>query len=800
MASGMAAATGVPALGIAAAGGGLTLQAFVAEGLKAMGGGIGGNLTHSGVVGGYDALVARLTDAAKRGRLPENHDLIRALRRSQLDALRFMVESYTQRAITDPDYDGDVARAFRSAARQFLSVADKTAEKGKFFIGEAVDPSTPRVATEQPESFIEWMWDEGSRASLLELSEATRKQDVPAPQAFVDWYASQYGSNGFAIVAQQFFSERLKTNERVRTALFQHQLQSIGARLNNALHVISRIDGNITEIDSQLGIRFDALEEKIDLLTSRYHHDTDKFVDILIKTVAEPTFREELQRVFGAYCPHDEWRSSLASKDVADRMDSLLRQRNSAGVSMSAFFGREDQLEWLDDWIESRDRGLLVGCAPSGGGKSALLARWCEHRQFLGDHLARHFVSIRFPITTSPTGCLQHLLAQLREIDRAKPTDREAVIPSDEKDLFDAIHARLKQPAEDGKRLLLVIDAMDELDAPLRDCFARSDIGKGNFVIVSRRAEPNVVPLDLQKWLTAKVGDERAAVRYDVPPMRSDDVVLWLEEFLGDVPAHDMVRMSEKLARVTNGLPLFLKYVIASLIEAFAQGLALEERVETVMNLRDPFAGFLADFISGELAGVQDRLGRPFTQSEMMLMAIMTQTFGPLSQNELAAVYDRLSKTGTGLSGIDIVNLDPRLSRWLSIRPAPKGAFDASPRFAFDHPRLAIEFSHVLGSETTGKAIEAVIEWAEAAWRPTTLRFTKSEQRGSQYALRHLAQHLLEQDCFEEAACVLTDMAFIRERFLSFTIGDASEMMYLDWARWGAIFDRDYEMVKLDGQ
>lgn len=771
------------------------LDTCLGEAMKALGGNMVSNLVQGGITGSYDALAKRLADAAKRGRLPENHDLVRALRRSQLDATRFLVETYAERAIADAvDYDPDVARRFRNAARNWLARADKAADKGDFFIGEEIGaaatlgmPETDHGELLTGDSVVEWLWHQGSEASLAELGAATSGEGVPPPQAFLDWYTTQYGPGGFAIAAQQFFAERLKTNDRVRTALFQGQLQSIGQGLASVLDQLSRIDAGIAGLDARLADRFASLEAKVDKLLARQPGDPGAMVDALLHATTQPQFREALDSVFGAYCPHDEWQGSLASKAVADRIAELLYRVQPGEAAMPAFFGREDELAWIDDWVEGRDRGLLVVCAPSGGGKSALLARWCERRLRLGDRLARHFISIRAPITTSPAGSLQHVLTQLREIDRRDQGDREAAIPSDEKDVINAIHARLKVPAIEGQRLIIVIDAMDELDAPFTDCFVRSDLAAGNYVIVSRRAEADVTPSDLLKWTSASVGDGQKSIRRNVPAMRSSDVTLWLEEFLGDVPANDMDRMAEKLTRVTDGLPLFLRFVIQSLVERFAQGLPVADRVAIVMSLRDPFVGFLQSFIDGDLAGVEDRMQRRFTQAERRLMSILSQAIGPISESELAAVFDRLRGDVSGLEAIDIAKLDHRLTRWLSVRDATSDAFDSSRRLAFDHPRLASEFAVVFRNEATVQAKAALIKWAETAWQPQKTRF--AEVRGANYPVRYLPQHLVELGEIEGAARVMVEMDFIAERFMAFPVGEAAELMKNDWARWGEAYD-----------
>lgn len=786
-AAGAATAVGQATGGLA----GVSLQAFAAKVLDVISGSVVGSLSHEGVLKGYDAVAARIADAAQCGRLPENHDLVRALRRSQLDAIRFLVETYAERARRDPEFDPATARRFAKAAEDFVARAVRDCDRGRFFLDMAPSSLAPvDLASDPSMSLIERLWSIGSEASLAELGAATSAMGMPVPAAFEDWYREQYGPSGFALAAQQFFAERLKTDPRVRTALFQSQLKAMGAGLSDALEAIRGLDRSLVRLDARLAERFDAIALRLERIEAmRGSRPPEAIVDALMEAIAAPAFETVLDGIVGAYLPHDDWRGSLVSKDVADRVSDLLYEQvpSSNGViAVPTFFGRDAALDGLDNWLETHDRGLLVLCAPSGGGKSALLARWCERRQRCGDRLARHFASVRFPSTTSPTGSVQHLLVQLRELDRQDCRTREAAIPIEEQGVIDALHARLRQPPPDGRRLLIVIDAMDELDAPIRDCIVRSDIAPGNYVIVSQRAEPGVVPVDLRKW-TSALSDP--ASRVDLPPMELDDIISWLVEVVGDVSDQSVSRMAEKLAAVTEGLPLFLKYVIGSVVGQFSVGMTLAAKTDLVNGLSAPFSGFLRDHVEGELAGAEDRLGRPFTQSERKFFAILTQVCAPISRADLEGAYAALRQDDPSASPLDFADLDRRLTRWLTVRPPPDDALDSSERISFDHPRLAHEFAVILGSQVIERAHDALVGWSIEAWRPRQLRFAQKDARGAEYAVRHAPRHLAELGMLEEAAGILTDARFLRERFLSFAALEACEMMRLDWSQWGARFD-----------
>lgn len=100
---------------------------------------------------------------------------------------------------------------------------------------------------------------------------------------------------------------------------------------------------------------------------------------------------------------------------------------------MPAFFGRNDQLSLLHDWIDGNDKGLCSYLCAIWRGKSALLARLCCDHRSRSRHAYPAFCVLADAFTTSPASALSHLLASLnQEIDRVDPDDREMRIPAEE--------------------------------------------------------------------------------------------------------------------------------------------------------------------------------------------------------------------------------------------------------------------------------------------------------------------------------------------------------------------------------
>lgn len=772
--------------------------------LTAVGGGMLGTVSHNALAESYNTIAQRLIAGAQKGKLPANHDLLKALRRSQLDALGFLVETYAERAKSDPQFDKAVAKQFCKAARTFLKSEYTLCDKGTILtpedLGLAPDPggqSVLGVQDSEASKVVERLWQEGTRATLAELERGIAPEVVP--DAFRDWYNNEFGPFGFALLAQQYFAERLKTEERVRTAFFVGEFQALKANSATIIATLSRIDASLTGLAANLSQRFDVLEQRLAALPAGRDPDMSQTVlNAMLAATGSVQFKQFFDGLMSAYLPHDEWRGSIVAKDVQDRIDSLLWREVDGPlgkVQMPAFFGREAQLDELDNAVGAADRGLIVLCAASGSGKSALLAKWCERRTNSGDLVVRHFVSIKYPTTTSPSACLQHLLVQLRLIDRNETDNREAAIPVDERELLSAIHERLQRPAPQGRRVIVVIDALDELEAPFVDTFVRSDLGEGNWIVISRRVDPNLLkdangiwpppvarwPIEMQKWLAASPGQDRKPIAWRLPALSDADVQDWLEEFIGaDIAPDKLEQMAIKLQKVTDGLPLFLKYLIADLIES---PLTADERVRRIAQLETPFSGFLKQFISGQLDDVTTNRNKAMSVAERSLLAVLAQMKGVISMAELQALYELHAAKGPQVGTLDVAQLDRRLQRWLAVLPAPADEPDQSQRLIFDHPRLASEFAHVLDDQVEDTR-QSILEYVTEKWRPAKRKFGGEEARGATYALRHAPAHLFDIGENSMATAMMMDQSFYRERFLSFDAAEAVDMMVNDWNRW----------------
>jgi hypothetical protein len=381
---------------------------------------------------------------------------------------------------------------------------------------------------------------------------------------FEDWFytqrhcpISEAESVGWTVAAKAFFAEKLKTDERLRTIIFVDLL-------TRSVNSIELANAFLTDLTSQSGFlqeRFGCLEDAIRTLGERkISIDQGSLSEALVSALTRVDYLDALRRLIGVEAPSDAWAASLAAVDVRARIAEL----------SGSFFGRETELVALDEFVENNDRGLAIVAAPAGGGKSALLACWLDRRRARGDVVVRHFVSSRFKGTTDPVETLRHLTAQLRDIDASDPDDPRERIPANPLELLDKLHARLSRAPPRNERLIVILDGLDELRGPLNDNFIRATLADGTFVIVSGRAVLGETPLYLQQWQAADLGDVPIQ-RFDVAGLSASDVLVWLEEIVGHLRYEEMRSLAGGLRKTTDGLPLFLSFVIEDLMVQLPQ-------------------------------------------------------------------------------------------------------------------------------------------------------------------------------------------------------------------------------------
>jgi hypothetical protein len=270
--------------------------------------------------------------------------------------------------------------------------------------------------------------------------------------------------------------------------------------------------------------------------------------------------------------------------------------------------------------------------------------------------------------------------------------------------------------------LLIVLDGLDEADETLHPPL-RKPLPAGVFVVVSGRWDGAGNPPDyLQHWL--EIADEIIPI----DAMSASEIAQWLQQAGdGELRAYaDDDAFVQQILEKTDGLPLFLDFLLDDLLQAAKQS----QNVRQVLH-QTP-TGF-SNYVRQQFRQLAASVGQQ--PAVRTLFGILSVSKGALREDEIAKL--------TGLSGWDLAALPSQATRWWRI-----GGEDGKRTYSFAHPLLAVEFAKVLGSEAEG-ARQSLLAWC-AEW----------QTHKSPYALRHYAEHLREAKQVDALYALARDEAF----------------------------------------
>jgi hypothetical protein len=722
-------------------------------------GGALGNFTYDKARSASDQMVERLSHGGANGTLPLNHDIARALRLSQIRA----VEAIAHRIVDSlkPTEEDRSAQSLIERLDRFLEAILKwrrsaeediktrwlenssreeieaVARDVRALLGPTSHRSPPGPGSRHPvgcspdaadsAACVDAIWE---RSGLLVLAELNDFPVFDRPPLFDEVLSGRADIENvtWANAAIGFFAETLKSDPTVYRIVSVDLLRDIGADITKlSFEVRAQGRGVLSAIQARLGPIGEALahvDARLAQLAGNDQELSAKLDRILAVLASVPIVEAEARL--------ERWVAS----EYADRGYTAARVRDLIKENTKFFVGREADLSLLDGFVASRERGLLIVAAPAGVGKSALLAEWMRRRQEKRDFVARHIIARRAAETVGTMGVLEHLLQQLRAYRSATGT----TLPGTDSALRNEIFEHLRIPARKAERLIVLIDGLDEADAPLPP-FAHHEMGSGVYVVLGVRTEVNTEPEVLKRWLRGGLGD-LPQMRHDMKPMTTDDIVLWLRAAVSGARFLDEREIAGALQRTTDGVPLFLRFVV----EDFVRRLGVsggEEARAALSALPAPFT----EYVSAELDELVALRDGPWSETRR-LFAILTQTFGSISAREL-------HNSNLLPRELDLMRLDHRIERWFSISGS-----GADRAFAFAHPRLAEVFGEVLGFYAED-ARKELIEHCETWF-----------QHWGAYALAYAPDHLLAEGqregwpkhAVERAAKPLLSFAFHQAR------------------------------------
>jgi tetratricopeptide (TPR) repeat protein len=396
-------------------------------------------------------------------------------------------------------------------------------------------------------------------------------------------------------------------------------------------------------------------------------------------------------------------------------------------IGTQAFVPREGALQQLENWL-TRESGVAILHAPAGYGKTTFLANLVKASREAGDtRVVYHFFSKDPDLggyATSLGNALAHLLGQVAAITDSSQSREglyaSAVDPDSRRAQLENTIQELK--LAEGERLLIVLDGLDEADETLHPPL-RKPLPAGVFVVVSGRWDGAGNPPDyLQHWL--EIADEIIPI----DAMSASEIAQWLQQAGdGELRAYaDDDAFVQQILEKTDGLPLFLDFLLDDLLQAAKQS----QNVRQVLH-QTP-TGF-SNYVRQQFRQLAASVGQQ--PAVRTLFGILSVSKGALREDEIAKL--------TGLSGWDLAALPSQATRWWRI-----GGEDGKRTYSFAHPLLAVEFAKVLGSEAE-RARQSLLAWC-AEW----------QTHKSPYALRHYAEHLREAKQVDALYALARDEAF----------------------------------------
>jgi hypothetical protein len=424
----------------------------------------------------------------------------------------------------------------------------------------------------------------------------------------------------------------------------------------------------------------------------------------------------------------DEVLRWLRQRFSAEHLVVALQQRTQAFIHrlcQKPFVPRQAAWQQLSEFVMQEQGGVAVLHAPAGYGKTTFLANWVNALQREGGiAVAYHFFSKDPDLggyATKPMNAFAHLLGQIAAMTQ---TDGVPIAFSDNPDerraQLERAMAELK--LAEGERLVVVLDGLDDAEEAFYPP-VQKPLPNGVFVVVSGRWDGAGDPPDyLVNWL------EMADRTVQLDAMDEDEIAEWLKR-LGDGELQafaDDRAFVRQLRETTDGLPLFLTFLLDDLRQAAKQG---KDVRQSLVQTPKGFSKYVAEQLK-QLAPLVKR-----EQAVRTLFAVLSVAKGALRESELKAITD--------LSAWDLEGLPHQATRWWHI-----GEQDGERAYGFTHTLLATEFAKALGKEAEA-AEQKLLAWC-ADWRT----------HNSAYALRHYAEHLREAKRWDELFALARDRAF----------------------------------------
>ena len=428
--------------------------------------------------------------------------------------------------------------------------------------------------------------------------------------------------------------------------------------------------------------------------------------------------------------------------DYAGRVENFLHEYLGTPGRPVPFGGRTAELADLSRWLEDETaRPYLLITAPAGRGKSALLTRWAAALQQRPD-VAVAFAPISIRFNTNLYGVTFAILAtQLAQIYN-KPAPQKDETP----EMWRAfVTETLRQPPPDGKRLVLVVDGLDEAAdwAPGADLFPTQPAERVRVVVSARLTATHPTP---DEWLDTLNWRDRAQAR----TLEGLDQA-GIAEALASMgfPFDELGRnvdIVRELARLTEGDPLLVRLYVDDLWKRGEDAARLQP--EDLQTLEPGYKGYFDRWwedqrkLWGEQAPLKERDVRE-------VLTLLACALGPLTQDDLLALADKSA------------DLHP-LTLEDALRPIARFVVgDRKQGYTLSHPKLGEYFREEVLHQEAKQVQRRFAAWAQETLATLVEGETPAEAV-SPYLLHYASVHFQQIGDLESLSQLIETPAWYR--------------------------------------
>jgi len=408
------------------------------------------------------------------------------------------------------------------------------------------------------------------------------------------------------------------------------------------------------------------------------------FLEAAIKEVAEQIARTtQAPRVESAAVDYG------IARGFQERLADLVAHYHVPG-KITPFVGRENELKSLSDWLNDEtapSRLLLV--AEAGQGKTALLLEWIRQLQETNPlaaqprHIAFMAASIRAG-TANSLDLIQGLAQRLSEISgRAIDAGHKNA-----DDFKHEVRAQLQAVALGGKRVLIVVDGLDEID---RDELVEplpQELPRHVRVVVSARLE--LGDSNASGWLHRVGWHRNAAGARTMGLDRLGENAIFQALAKSGPTASRLAKdraVVRRLAELTGGEPMLVRFYVEDLAGLIAGGSVL--RIQDLDGLKPGFDSYFAHWMEAQK---WDRHTKQRIDQDDIWRALAVLTFaqGPVSSRDFLWLFSEIHDRAA-----------PVTERYLlePLRRFVIGNGQKEKGYAFAHPNIAeyLRQTHFLG-------------------------------------------------------------------------------------------------------